>query len=76
MIVAGENEDMPVGTMQAGMIETLLHTSTLDEVQKKKIEQKIPVMIMEEADEVLVFLRNNQRNTLDQQLDLVLRWNK
>ena len=45
ILASNDNEEMPVSTLQAGMIETMIQTSILDEVQKQKIESRLSNML-------------------------------
>lgn len=57
-----DNEDYKISENQAGYIENLLRSSTIDDRQREWLEMEVPTMTSKRATEVIEMLLNNQPN--------------
>jgi phage RecT family recombinase len=56
-----DNQDYTASNEQLSYIESLLHTSTLDERQRSQLEMEMSVMSSQRASQVIENLKNNQQ---------------
>jgi len=66
-------ETDPISNKQAQYIESLLHTSTLDEPTKTDIERRMLGMIQPEAQEIIELLLKTQIQSLDEQFKQITK---
>ncbi len=70
------NKDFEMTYDQLAMLENLIHNSSLLEHELEQIERELPTMNFQGASKAIGYLKQNQKTTLDQQLDSKLEIEK
>lgn len=63
------NRDYDMTYNQVAMLESLMHNSTLMDYQIEEIEKELPSMNFQGAQKAISYLKENQKQSIDQQLD-------